>query len=390
MCIKPPFTDSLETFARNRPSDCEKGFDIVIGNPPYGAKLSSNEKTLYRQLFPELQFKINTYARFVLHAFTLMHNEGKTCFILPNTLLDNYFEDLIRKKILDNSLYELNDLSDRVFENAVVHSMIIRYGKGPNSINNVLVNTSDSLCGDQSLIPTSFFSSQPNYTFDLRSYGNDEILSKLKIDSVKLEDILDIRQAIKTGDDKTYISDLPLDSTYKPILRGKDVQRFYFTSPNLFVQYGRHLACPRSKDIFEQPKILIREAGAKITAAIDVENYYVMSSLYNAILKTQDYSIEYLLGLINSQLFQFIMDKLTFEKTKGAFTKAKIYHYYNLPVKRSNQGLQSEIGNLVKQITILAKKGFDYSKEEYLLNRKVFELYNLSEEEISEIVAHCS
>lgn len=319
-----------------------------------------------------------------------MHNEGKTCFILPNTLLDNYFEDLIRKKILDNSLYELNDLSDRVFENAVVHSMIIRYGKGPNSINNVVVNTSDSLCGDQSLIPTSFFSSQPNYTFDLRSYGNDEILSKLKIDSVKLEDILDIRQAIKTGDDKTYISDLPLDSTYKPILRGKDVQRFYFTSPNLFVQYGRHLACPRSKDIFEQPKILIREAGAKITAAIDVENYYVMSSLYNAILKTQDYSIEYLLGLINSQLFQFIMDKLTFEKTKGAFTKAKIYHYYNLPVKRANQGLQSEIGNLVKQITILAKKGFDYSKEEYLLNRKVFELYNLSEEEISEIVAHCS
>ena len=115
-----------------------------------------------------------------------------------------------------------------------------------------------------------------------------------------------------------------------------------------------------------------------------------MSSLYNAILKTQDYSIEYLLGLINSQLFQFIMDKLTFEKTKGAFTKAKIYHYYNLPVKRANQGLQSEIGNLVKQITILAKKGFDYSKEEYLLNRKVFELYNLSEEEISEIVAHCS
>lgn len=387
MFIKRPSTGSFFAFARNRPSDCEKGFDIVIGNPPYGAKLSTTEKKQYRQQFSELQFKINTYACFVLHAFNLMHNGGNACFILPNTLLDNYFEDLLRKRILDNSLLELNDLSDRVFENAVVHSMIIRYGKGTALADRVSVNISDSLFGEHFYIPTSYFLSQPNFTFDIRSYSNDDLLSKLKTDSEKLEDILDIRQAIKTGDDKTYLSNKPLDPTYKPILRGKDVQRFCFTSPGLYVHYGKHLACPRNQDIFEQPKILIREAGARITAAIDVENYYIMSSLYNAILRKPNYSIEYLLGLINSRLFQFIMNKLTFEKTKGAFTKAKIYHYYNLPVKQASSTEQENIAKLVKRIMVLAKQDQDYSNEENLLDNEVFKLYGLDEQEVSEIIS---
>lgn len=112
-----------------------------------------------------------------------------------------------------------------------------------------------------------------------------------------------------------------------------------------------------------------------------------MSSLYNAILKRNDYCIEYLLGLINSRLFQFIMDKLTFEKTKGAFTKAKIYHYYNLPVKRASYAEQSVIAKLVKKILSLARQGLDYSKEEVLLDNAVFKLYGLSEHEVIDITS---
>ena len=81
------------------------------------------------------------------------------------------------------------------------------------------------------------------------------------------------------------------------------------------------------------------------------------------------------------------MDKLTFEKTKGAFTKAKIYHYYNLPVKRASYDEQSVIAELVKRIMSLTKQGLDYSKEEVLLDNAVFKLYGLSEQEVIEIVS---
>ena len=44
------------------------------------------------------------------------------------------------------------------------------------------------------------------------------------------------------------------------------------------------------------------------------------------------------------------MNKLTFEKTKGAFTKAKIFHYYELPVKIATATQQQPIINLVDRI----------------------------------------
>ena len=172
---------------------------------------------------------------------------------------------------------------------------------------------------------------------------------------MRLERVLDIRQTIKTGDDSKYITSRKSGKTFKPILRGRDVFRYSFVSSGLFVDYGKHLACPRVPSIFEQPKILIREAGERVTATLECENYYIMSSLYAAIPRTNLFELTYLLGLINSQLYQFLMNKIAFEKTQGAFTKAKIFHYYSLPVKNIGIKKQQPIGNLVKDI-IAAKK----------------------------------
>ena len=142
----------------------------MIANPPYGATLTAEDKRVYRKLYPEVQFKINTYALFVLLSFALMRENGTSCYILPNTLLDNYFEDKIREKLLANKITELNDLSDKIFENAVVHSMIIRYSKNKSQCDNyVKVNTSDTLFGSHIEIPQEYFCQQPYFTFDFIS-----------------------------------------------------------------------------------------------------------------------------------------------------------------------------------------------------------------------------
>lgn len=107
-----------------------------------------------------------------------------------------------------------------------------------------------------------------------------------------------------------------------------------------------------------------------------------MSSLYNCILIDNRYSLEYLLGLIDSKLFQHLMNKLTFEKTKGAFTKAKIYHYYELPVKKASTAQQEVISNIVKRIMKSSAQGLDIELDEKLLNLTIFKLYGLSFDEI--------
>lgn len=308
--------------------------------------------------------------------------------IIPNTLLDNYFEEEVRKALLNNYIYEINDLSDKVFDTAVVHSMIFAFGKDKLNEYKVRVSTSNKLDAIDTMIPNTYFINQPQFTLSIRSYETNDLMMKLRENSVRLYEVLDIRQAIKSGNDKLYITNTKgVEGDYQPILRGKDIKRFSLTDPHLYLLYGKHLACPRSREIFEQPKILIREAGAEITATYDDNNFYIMSSLYNAILRDQSFSLKYLLGLLNSQLFQYIMYKLTFEKTKGAFTKAKIFHYYELPVKVCNQTEQQKIIVVVDEILSI-KKTNPLSNVESLekhLNDMVYRLYGLTDNEIMEV-----
>lgn len=207
-------------------------------------------------------------------------------------------------------------------------------------------------------------------------------MEKMSEGSVSLSEVLDVRQAIKSGNDKLYITSIKENDTYKPILRGKDIERYLIKDPHLYLNYGSHLACPRKPEIFEQPKLLIREAGARITATYDEDNYYIMSSLYNAILIDDSYDLKYLLGLLNSKLMQYIMNKLTFEKTKGAFTKAKIYHYYNLPIKKTDG--QRVIAKLVNEILTQNQNG-NKGKIEQMENKidyLVYHLYGLTYDEV--------
>ena len=373
----------------SRPS--KEGFDIVIGNPPYGASLTNTEKKIYRLLYPETQFKIDTYSLFLLLSIRLLKENGYSYMIIPNTLLDNYFEEEVRKVLLRNKIYEINDLSDKVFDTAVVHSMIFAFCRRPSENCKIRVSTSSKLDDINITIPSSYFSIQPQHSFSIRSYGNDDLIRKLRAGSVRLFDVLDIRQAIKSGNDKQYITDaVGIDGNYQPILRGKDINRFSITDPHLYLQYGKHLACPRNKEIFEQPKILIREAGSVITATYDDNNFYIMSSLYNAILRDKAFSLKYLLGLLNSRLFQFLMYKLTFEKTRGAFTKAKIFHYYELPVKDCSPVSQQEIIGTVDEILAEKKKNpmVNVGNLEFILNKLVYDLYGLTDDEIR-IVEEC-
>ena len=363
------------------------GFDIVIGNPPYGAHLSMEEKEYYRLLYPETQFKIDTYSLFVLLSLKIMDSVGTTYYIIPNTLLDNYYEEKVREKILKHhSLIEICDLSDNIFQSAVVHSMIIGYSKRQKNNEKIQIKT-EHVSNEPFMIPAHYFLNQPQYCISYRNYSYQNLFDKLEKNSVHLQDVLDIRQTIKTGNDKIYICMERKANNYMPILRGKDICRYGYQYSGLYVNYGKHLANPIRHDIFEQPKILIREAGAKIVATYDDDNYYIMSSLYNAILKDRSFNLKYLLALINSRLFQFIMNKLTFEKTKGAFTKARIFHYYLLPVKIAPIEIQNQFITLVDRA--MEKKEKDFSANiddiENEIDNMVYQLYNLTPEEIAVI-----
>lgn len=363
----------------------EKGFDIVIGNPPYGVNLLSEiEKKYFRVMFSELQFKIDMYSLFVLIAKQLLKKNGICFYIIPSTFIDNFFEEKIRYKLIkETTLNKVIELDDNIFEAAVVHSMLLSFINRISSSDYIIdFSASKSIDTDFIKVPAKYVLEQPQISYSIRSFKYKILLNKLETNSIHLEKIVSIKDGIDTGDNKKYISDIKVDSKWKPLITGRDIDR-YAIKTHRYVLYGSHLANPRRPQVFEQEKIVIRETGNRIIAAYDDDNHYALSTLYNINLIDKSFSLKYLLALLNSNLFHFLMCLIAFDKTKGAFTKTRIFHYYKLPIKNT-ESQQIEIAEIVDEIIETKKQEAtaNTSKFECKIDKLVYQLYGLTDEEI--------
>ena len=107
-------------------------------------------------------------------------------------------------------------------------------------------------------------------------------------------------------------------------------------------------------------------------------------------LLDQKFSLKYLLALLNSNVFHFLMTLIAFEKTKGAFTKTRIFHYYKLPVRKTEN--QKTFIKLVDKILETKEENpeADTTKWERQIDLMVYHLYNLTYEEAKIIDAELS
>jgi hypothetical protein len=114
-----------------------------------------------------------------------------------------------------------------------------------------------------------------------------------------------------------------------------------------------------------------------------------------------NYEIKFILGIINSTVSQFYMQQLCFDNSTGAFIKARIFHYEQLPIPKIDLGNVNEISSYKKVISLVdqiltTKKQLQQAKTEgdknYLqrkceqldkeIDQLVYQLYGLTEEEI--------
>lgn len=61
-------------------------FDVVLGNPPYGTKVSATSKTRLRTLFPAVSKAGNSAAWFVARACEMMRADGRVGLVMPKSI----------------------------------------------------------------------------------------------------------------------------------------------------------------------------------------------------------------------------------------------------------------------------------------------------------------
>jgi hypothetical protein len=304
------------------------GFDIVIGNPPWvftrDVEFGSEVKNYYKSHYlnnvskssrsrGNQTGKVNLYGIFVAKGVKLLNTEGTLSFIIPNTVLRTTVYEGLRKYLLDNTnIKRIVDLKDGVFTGVTASTIILILGLGkqikdieiidnPKGINEVTTTIKK--------INKTVFLDNPSYSFNIFVDKNENnLFSKIKEKSIYLGEVINVSNGISTFADKQGISDTKINNTYKKILMGKDIKRYFHEWSGKYIEYvPQKLQRPRDENIFlEKEKLIMQRIAGILVTSYDDKKYYTYNSVNNILKKSNtNYSLKFILALLNSKLFQF-------------------------------------------------------------------------------------
>lgn len=322
------------------------GFDIVIGNPPYVVVEANGKYYKY-----ETEPCYDLYAYFFERAVKLLNNNGILSFITSSLYVKGLKYNTLRIFLQNNtSLIAFRIEGDDVFKNAGIPTatFIAKKGKG--------IWKFEDLYMDKSLI------------------------KKVKEGTVPLSSVSSIMRGFEIG--RNMVDSV---GQYK-FLTGSDVSKYCYTKLSYISQSVLNTF---SKDAryFSKERILLRETGSFLTAVyIGNETVYSNRSLYSILITDKSLNTKYILALLNSSLFQWYYS-IMFKGDTELFPKIRIAQAKQLPIKKVSKEEQHPIIELIDKIieqkTLFSES--DTTAEEREIDRLVYNLYGLTDEEIDVI-----
>ncbi|WP_192821426.1 TaqI-like C-terminal specificity domain-containing protein [Rufibacter sp. LB8] len=386
------------------------GFDVVIGNPPY-LRLR-DDKTSIRNYFlknyTSAENQLDLYHLFIERAKMIAHQESVISFIIPNTFLGNENCKNLRKFILENlKLYSIIDFKKQVFDDASVEVVIANFKLTGSNDNGSYIILDDNGFREVNKFSAEKFRENTNYNFTITlDAGLISVIDKINSKSQRVEDLFDVISGVKEyqigkGTPKqteievkgrVFNSNVKLDETYLPELRGKNILNYIVKWNNEYLSYGKWLAEPRQFYQFLGAKILIRQipGSTKLVVAYTSDDFIVDQTAYVAKLKSKnDDYIKVVLALLNSKLVFWYFQNTNNEFDK-LFPKIKTKEFKSLPLFKFENSLdQNDIIVLVTQILDLKKENpqADTASLERQIDQLVYQLYDLTPEEIALVEA---
>ena len=386
------------------------GFDIVIGNPPYGANIDAYIK-VFEKIYPSTShgFK-DIYKYFFDFSLRISNKKGILSFITPNTYLRQPRYKDLRSLLLKTTLIKILNLGENVFEEAVVPVAV-------TLLDNFTINaTVDFVDLTKILTKDNAYLLLSNIEFDriIQSYWNNtpnnifiEAILENNAKSVSLDDIIKFKDAginyqrVNVGLSQKGKSDLSKRLLYEGVRersndiefwKGTDINQ-YFISPqtNRFCRPNIELADNErvilNEDYFAiHPKLIWRQTAPYPICTIDYNGIWFGRSIQAGLIKPkyqEELSYEFLCGLLNSKYLRYLYEQNVKEGGR-VFPQVKLEHLKPLPIVIDNKEIQQLIEIKVTEIINLKRlnNSADTSALESEIDRLVYQLYGLTEEEI--------
>ena len=402
MSTPQPFIDSLTFFAKKRPSDCEKGFDIVIGNPPYNEirdlpvrlqkHYSLSEYYKYAQ-----GGRINMFQFFYPLGVDIVNNNGIVSLITQNSLLAEDSAIRNRELIFEQteilhitSFPERDDKHKRVFESAKMSVCIALLKKSKSNAKtpfkvtvwedkymstgkDLLISKDDiiRIFGDDLTIPICS-QTQLDLLCRIKEYGSfDSLISYSgEIDMTKY---------------KPFFHDIKSNNDYR-LITGAQIQRYYLSdNPSQGgVKYlkGDDIRINEQRWLFVNSERIVLQRITGVDSRIRIIATLIPPGMVCAnstnYLAHSKQPLLCILGCLNSKLINW------FFKLTSTNTNVTSKELSKLPIPLLPDHLQNEIASLTSAI-ISSKRNDNHSdttNTERAIDCILYSAFGLSEKDI--------
>ena len=370
----------------------KSGFDVIIGNPPYGAELTKIQQEYFKKEFDI--GSTDTAILFIKQAFDLLEDGGKLGFIVPKAFCfaSNWMK--IREYIGDN-LETIVDCG-KVWKEVKLEQVIFIVKKGRKKS---FYNSAKVIKEQIKNIGRVDKKDAKSFGFFLNSVSDKEIeiAKKIKRKSIMLNDIsTNQRGAIL----QKYISDIGS----RNVIGGAQVQQGGIIGVKGKID-SKNINSKQA--LIKNNSVLVQRIVAhienptdhiKITACVPENKNLIIVDTINQITLDKKYNPHFIVALLHSQLINWYAYRFIFGKA------IRTMQFDNpttsrLPIPEANEKEQAEIVKLAQFMLDLQKEAREMTdntdkharlkteieKLDAKIDQIIYKLYGLTNEEIRTI-----
>ena len=421
------------------------GFDVVIGNPPYIRQEAFSAIKNYLQSNFKIYHSIaDLLTYFVELSFNILKDNGTFQFIISGKFTRANYGQVIRKFLAENTLitHYIDFGGVSIFDEATVDASILGYAKRISDDHDQfilrVIKKGDNILDDFDYYISNNAVLYPNKALTQNTWSFEDpkvlpLIRKIVKVGIPLKDWdITINFGIKTGYNEAFIIDEPTrngllkadpksDEIIKPLLRGRDIQKYKadevrnwlissFPSLKLNIDvypivktylqsFGKRLEQTgengaRKKTLhkwfetqdniafwadFEKPKLIWKRIGSILRFSYDESGAYCLDS---TCIATGE-KVKFLCAVLNSKLCNSELFRIAPKTGTGdLIISVQALEPLNVPFPTKEQ--EEAILKVFEQILSSKKSDLatDISALEAEIDRLVYELYGLTEEEI--------
>lgn len=391
-----PFFDSEWMFGLT------DGFDIVIGNPPWGIPFTPAEKKDLKANYVVARGIIDSFALFIERGDKLLTARGILAMILPDIVLLKAYP-AVRKYILERHVIRSAVFWGEAFDAVNLDTCTLICAKeadhtarSTHSVQAITSVTTSDIREGAKRIPQSVFDTAPDYKINLFwSEESAELKKRIEKGSVPFSDLFHSHEGIHSGNirAKLFLTQ-KRGRNCRPLIFGRDeIRPFGITWAGKYVDYSEDVidkangeyANLAHEEYFTGPKLFVRRTGDFVMAAVDRDGFFASNNLFVCV-PVRGLDLDCISAILNSRLMTWFFRCIQ-PRVGRLFAELKIVHLNTFPIRMGNGKDMSQLATLAKKIKARteADRNADISRDLEDVNRLVYQVYGMSQSDIAVI-----